>query len=169
MATPRKRYLCSAVMSAVSASAAMPSSYSARHCAEALIAGPSVTLQVDFRDLCDMGDLSWIAPATCSCCRSAAWIGAALPEIVIPPDHTVLGAGHGFPPISDTEVALVAAPETSAGSRRLRGTSGQLLSHARSPDGGMSGSALLQAPPTSLGRQLPGTVCQPVLHRVTRG
>jgi hypothetical protein len=91
------------------------------------------------------------------------------PEIAIPPDHTVLGAGHGFPPITDTEVALVAAPEASAGSRQLCGASGQLLSHARSPGGGMTGSALLQAPLTTLGRQLPGTVRQPVLHWVTEG
>jgi DNA-binding transcriptional LysR family regulator len=42
-----------------------------------------------------------------------------LPEIAILPEHTVLGAGDGLPPITDTEVALVAAPEASAASRRL--------------------------------------------------
>jgi len=31
----------------------------------------------------------------------------------------VLDAGDGFPPINDTAVALVAAPEASATSRRL--------------------------------------------------
>jgi hypothetical protein len=31
----------------------------------------------------------------------------------------VLDAGDGFPPITDTAVALVAAPEVSAASRRL--------------------------------------------------
>jgi DNA-binding transcriptional LysR family regulator len=44
-----------------------------------------------------------------------------LPEVAILPDHNVLGAGDGFPPITDTEVALVAAPETSAATRRLAG------------------------------------------------
>jgi DNA-binding transcriptional LysR family regulator len=42
-----------------------------------------------------------------------------LPEVAILPEHTALGAGDGFPPITDTEVALVAAPEASAASRRL--------------------------------------------------
>jgi DNA-binding transcriptional LysR family regulator len=42
-----------------------------------------------------------------------------LPEVAILPDHNVLGAGDGFPPIVDTEVALVAAPEASAATRRL--------------------------------------------------
>jgi DNA-binding transcriptional LysR family regulator len=42
-----------------------------------------------------------------------------LPEVAILPDHNVLGAGDGFPPITDTEVALVAAPEASAATRRL--------------------------------------------------
>ena len=42
-----------------------------------------------------------------------------LPEAAILPDHNVLGAGDGFPPITDTEVALVAAPEASAATRRL--------------------------------------------------
>jgi DNA-binding transcriptional LysR family regulator len=42
-----------------------------------------------------------------------------LPEVAILPDHNVLGAGDGFPPVTDTEVALVAAPEASAATRRL--------------------------------------------------
>jgi DNA-binding transcriptional LysR family regulator len=42
-----------------------------------------------------------------------------LPEVAILPEHTVLDARHGLPPITDTEVALVAAPEASAASRRL--------------------------------------------------
>ena len=42
-----------------------------------------------------------------------------LPEVAILPEQTVLDARHGFPPITDTEVALVAAPEASAASRRL--------------------------------------------------
>jgi DNA-binding transcriptional LysR family regulator len=42
-----------------------------------------------------------------------------LPEVAILPEHTVLDTGDGFPPITDTEVALVAAPETSAATRHL--------------------------------------------------
>jgi DNA-binding transcriptional LysR family regulator len=42
-----------------------------------------------------------------------------LPEIAILPDHRVLGAVDGFPSISNTEVALVAAPEASPATRRL--------------------------------------------------
>ena len=42
-----------------------------------------------------------------------------LPEVAILPEHIVLDARHGLPPITDTEVALVAAPEASAASRRL--------------------------------------------------
>jgi DNA-binding transcriptional LysR family regulator len=42
-----------------------------------------------------------------------------LPEVAILPDHSVLGAEDGFPPIPDTEVALVAAPEASGATRRL--------------------------------------------------
>jgi DNA-binding transcriptional LysR family regulator len=42
-----------------------------------------------------------------------------LPEIAILPEHMVLDAGDGFPPINDTQLALVAAPEASAASRRL--------------------------------------------------
>ena len=42
-----------------------------------------------------------------------------LPEVAILPEHTALDAGDGFPPITDTAVALVAAPEASAASRGL--------------------------------------------------
>jgi DNA-binding transcriptional LysR family regulator len=42
-----------------------------------------------------------------------------LPEVAILPDHSILVAGDGFPSITDTEVALVAAPEASAATRRL--------------------------------------------------
>jgi DNA-binding transcriptional LysR family regulator len=52
--------------------------------------------------------------------RDKAGLGVSiLPEVAILPDHNVLGAGDGFPPIADTEVALVAAPEASAATRRL--------------------------------------------------
>ena len=51
-----------------------------------------------------------------------AWVEVSqsrlLPEIAILPEHTVLDAGDGYPrPITDTEVALVAAPEARAASR----------------------------------------------------
>jgi LysR substrate binding domain len=42
-----------------------------------------------------------------------------LPEVAILPDHSILSAGDGFPPITDTEVALVVAPEASPATRRL--------------------------------------------------
>ena len=42
-----------------------------------------------------------------------------LPGVAILPDHSILSAGDGFPPIIDTEVALVAAPEASPATRRL--------------------------------------------------
>lgn len=42
-----------------------------------------------------------------------------LPEVAILPEHSVLGAGDGLPPLNDTVMALVAAPEASAASRRL--------------------------------------------------
>jgi len=42
-----------------------------------------------------------------------------LPEVAILPDHSKLDGGDGFPPIADTEVALVAAPEAGAAARRL--------------------------------------------------
>jgi DNA-binding transcriptional LysR family regulator len=42
-----------------------------------------------------------------------------LPEVAILPDHCLLDASDGFPPITDTEVALVTAPEASPATRRL--------------------------------------------------
>lgn len=42
-----------------------------------------------------------------------------LPEVAILPDHSTLNAADGFPPITDTEVALLAAPEAGAATRRL--------------------------------------------------
>jgi DNA-binding transcriptional LysR family regulator len=42
-----------------------------------------------------------------------------LPEIAILPEHAVLSAEAGFPPIADTALALVAAPSISAASRRV--------------------------------------------------
>jgi DNA-binding transcriptional LysR family regulator len=44
---------------------------------------------------------------------------SVLPEIAILPEHTALTAEAGFPPISDTALALVAAPGVSAAGRRL--------------------------------------------------
>jgi DNA-binding transcriptional LysR family regulator len=42
-----------------------------------------------------------------------------LPEVAILPGHRMLTTADGFPPITDTEVALVAAPGASAATRRL--------------------------------------------------
>jgi hypothetical protein len=42
-----------------------------------------------------------------------------LPEVAILPDHSVMGGRDGGPPMPDTEVALVAAPEAGAATRRL--------------------------------------------------
>ena len=42
-----------------------------------------------------------------------------LPEVAILPEHRVLRRKDGFPPITNTEVALVAAPDASAATRRL--------------------------------------------------
>jgi DNA-binding transcriptional LysR family regulator len=42
-----------------------------------------------------------------------------LPEVAILEDHCMLGASDGFPPITNTEVALVTAPEASPATRRL--------------------------------------------------
>jgi DNA-binding transcriptional LysR family regulator len=42
-----------------------------------------------------------------------------LPEVAILPDHRRLGAEDGFPAITNTEVALVTAPEASPATRRL--------------------------------------------------
>jgi DNA-binding transcriptional LysR family regulator len=42
-----------------------------------------------------------------------------LPEVAIRPEHRMLGPADGFPPITDTEVALVAAPDASPATHRL--------------------------------------------------
>jgi DNA-binding transcriptional LysR family regulator len=42
-----------------------------------------------------------------------------LPEVAILPGHHMLTTADGFPPITDTEVALVAAPGASPATRRL--------------------------------------------------
>jgi DNA-binding transcriptional LysR family regulator len=42
-----------------------------------------------------------------------------LPEVAILEDHCMLDASDGFPPITNTEVALVTAPEASPATRRL--------------------------------------------------
>jgi len=42
-----------------------------------------------------------------------------LPEVAILEDHCMLGASDGFPPITNTEVALVTAPQASPATRRL--------------------------------------------------
>jgi DNA-binding transcriptional LysR family regulator len=42
-----------------------------------------------------------------------------LPEVAILPGHRMLTTADGFPPITDTEVALVAAPDASPATRRL--------------------------------------------------
>jgi DNA-binding transcriptional LysR family regulator len=42
-----------------------------------------------------------------------------LPEMAILGDHRVLRSKQGFPPIDDTELALVAAPDASPATRRL--------------------------------------------------
>ena len=42
-----------------------------------------------------------------------------LPEVAILPEHRVLTPQDGFPPITDTEVALVMAPNASPATRRL--------------------------------------------------
>jgi DNA-binding transcriptional LysR family regulator len=42
-----------------------------------------------------------------------------LPDVAILPEHRVLTKTDGFPPITNTEVALVAAPDASPATRRL--------------------------------------------------
>jgi DNA-binding transcriptional LysR family regulator len=42
-----------------------------------------------------------------------------LPEVAVLPEHRVLDATDGFPPITNTEVVLVTAPEASPATRRL--------------------------------------------------
>jgi DNA-binding transcriptional LysR family regulator len=42
-----------------------------------------------------------------------------LPDVAHLPDHRVLGRADGFPPIPDTELALLVAPEATPAARRL--------------------------------------------------
>ncbi|MGN6463656.1 MAG: LysR substrate-binding domain-containing protein [Pseudolabrys sp.] len=42
-----------------------------------------------------------------------------LPDVAIRPEHRVLGPKDGFPPITDTEIVLVATPEASSTTLRL--------------------------------------------------
>ncbi|HEY1246376.1 MAG TPA: LysR substrate-binding domain-containing protein [Hyphomicrobiaceae bacterium] len=50
----------------------------------------------------------------------SAGIGVSiLPEVAILPEHRVLRRNDGFPPITNTEVALVTAPNPSPATRRL--------------------------------------------------
>jgi DNA-binding transcriptional LysR family regulator len=42
-----------------------------------------------------------------------------LPDVAIRPDHRVLTGADGFPPITNTEIALVAAPNASPATRKL--------------------------------------------------
>jgi DNA-binding transcriptional LysR family regulator len=42
-----------------------------------------------------------------------------LPDVAILPDHRVLDAAAGFPPITNTEVALVIVADASPATRRL--------------------------------------------------
>jgi DNA-binding transcriptional LysR family regulator len=44
---------------------------------------------------------------------------SVLPEIAILPEHRILKKSEGFPPITGTEIALVAAPDASPAARRL--------------------------------------------------
>jgi DNA-binding transcriptional LysR family regulator len=44
---------------------------------------------------------------------------SVLPEVAILPEHRALDATDGFPPITNTEVALVTAPGASPATRRL--------------------------------------------------
>ena len=61
-----------------------------------------------------------------------------LPEVAILPDHSILGAGDGFPPIPDTEVGT----RCGAGGERSYspscGGSRRFLQRSRSPDSGMT-------------------------------
>jgi DNA-binding transcriptional LysR family regulator len=42
-----------------------------------------------------------------------------LSDVAVLPDHRVLAAKDGFPPVTNTEIALVVAPHASAATRRL--------------------------------------------------
>jgi DNA-binding transcriptional LysR family regulator len=56
-----------------------------------------------------------------------------LPEMTILPEHHVLRKKDGFPPITNTEVALVAAPNASAATRRLAETLCEFCSASTKP------------------------------------
>ncbi|HEX9464436.1 MAG TPA: LysR substrate-binding domain-containing protein [Alphaproteobacteria bacterium] len=56
-----------------------------------------------------------------------------LPEVAILPAHRVLGPEDGFPPITNTEVALVAAPEASPATRHLAVALADFCSAAHPP------------------------------------
>lgn len=51
-----------------------------------------------------------------------------LPEMAILPDHRVLGRADGFPPITNTELALVAAPHAGPATRYLADTLAEFCS-----------------------------------------
>ena len=53
-----------------------------------------------------------------------------LPKVAILPEHRALTTKDGFPPITDTEVALVAAPGASPATRRLAETLAEFRSTA---------------------------------------
>jgi DNA-binding transcriptional LysR family regulator len=77
----------------------------------------------------------WCGPAV------SAGLGVSiLPEVAILPDHCLLDASDGFPPITDTEVALVTAPEASPATRRL--AQARFLRRRRSAPGGVMSSVL---------------------------
>lgn len=62
-----------------------------------------------------------------------------LPELAILPEHRVLRAKDGFPPITNTEVALVAAADASPATRRLAELLADFCSSpARATDRGFS-------------------------------
>jgi hypothetical protein len=44
-----------------------------------------------------------------------------LPDIAVLNDHHMLRRKHGFPPIANTELALLMAPDVTSGTRRLAG------------------------------------------------
>src|SRR5262249_21215505 len=50
---------------------------------------------------------------------SASLDVSILPDVAIATDHRVLGGADGFPPIPDTELALVTAPNSAPATRRL--------------------------------------------------
>jgi DNA-binding transcriptional LysR family regulator len=59
-----------------------------------------------------------------------------LPDVAILDDHLVLGDADGFPPIPDTELALVAAPDAAPATRRLAELLAEFCGSARAQTGG---------------------------------